>query len=107
MQLGDENKHLTGDLEFLLFKNVYRRHTNFADETFEQKFNGIPEIGKSISCRVKPPRDDSVQGQAPARRVSCSAGSSPRATIQCRTAPPRDVLINEFIFFISCVLRIR
>ena len=73
--IGDENKHLTGDLEFLLFKNVYRRHTNFADETFEQKFNGIPELIKALvagsnpratlQCRVNPPRDASVQGQAP------------------------------------------
>ena len=54
----------------------------------------IPARRVSCSAGSAPPRDDlyAVQGQAPARRFICSAGSSPRATIymQCRVKPPRD-----------------
>lgn len=36
----------------IVFKVVYRRHTNFAIESIEQVFNGEADFGKRVSCTI-------------------------------------------------------
>lgn len=43
---------LTGNPQITFFKNVYRRHTNFAVETVELKFNGEPIFGRTLNLKV-------------------------------------------------------
>lgn len=42
--------YLTGNSQVTFFKLVYRRHTNFSQETIEQTFNGAADFGKKVSC---------------------------------------------------------
>jgi hypothetical protein len=37
---------------YLVFKVLYRRHTNFAMESIEQTFNGSANFGKKVQCTI-------------------------------------------------------
>lgn len=49
---GAQNIYLTGNPMITFFKNVYRRHTNFAMETIKQVFNGTPDFDRSLSTLI-------------------------------------------------------
>jgi hypothetical protein len=45
---GAQDVYLTGNPQVTFFKLVYRRHTNFSQETIEQTFNGQADFGKKV-----------------------------------------------------------
>ena len=49
---GAQDIYLTGSPSITFFKVVYRRHTNFAQESIEQTFNGTVNFGNRVSCTV-------------------------------------------------------
>ena len=49
---GAQDIYLTGSPQITFFKIVYRRHTNYAQESIEQTFNGQPGFGKKASCTI-------------------------------------------------------
>lgn len=49
---GHQDIYLTGNPQITFFKIVYRRHTNFAIESIEQTFEGTPDFGKKLSCKI-------------------------------------------------------
>jgi len=51
---GEQDLYLTGNPEITFFKTVYRRHTNFAKETYEESFYSGDGFGKSSRCFLKP-----------------------------------------------------
>ena len=52
---GDEDVHLSGDPSITLWKSVYKRHTHFAIESIENKFNPGPLgfLGKTHSLSLE------------------------------------------------------
>lgn len=49
---GAQDVYLTGNPMITFFKSVYRRHTNFAMESVNQFFNGVPDFGRDVSCVI-------------------------------------------------------
>lgn len=49
---GEDTKYLTSNPDITFFKSIYRRHTNFAKEEIMQKFTGVPDFGKKMSCSI-------------------------------------------------------
>jgi hypothetical protein len=49
---GKQDVFLTGNPQVSWFKNVYRRHTNFAIESQQMYFDGTPNFGQKITCLV-------------------------------------------------------
>jgi hypothetical protein len=49
---GSQDVYLSGNPQITFFKNVYRRHTNFALEAIEQTFNGTVDFGRRVSCTI-------------------------------------------------------
>jgi len=49
---GAQDIYLTGNPSITFFKIVYRRHTNFAQESIEQTFNGTVRYGSKVSCTI-------------------------------------------------------
>jgi hypothetical protein len=49
---GKQDVFLTGNPQMTWFKMVYRRYTNFAIESQPMYFDGTPDFGKRITCRV-------------------------------------------------------
>ena len=47
---GAQDVYITGNPQVTFFKLVYRRHTNFSQETIEQTFNGQADFGKKVTC---------------------------------------------------------
>ena len=47
---GAQDVYITGNPQVTFFKLVYRRHTNFSQETIEQTFNGSADFGKKVTC---------------------------------------------------------
>ena len=45
---GAQDLFLSGHSQVTFFRLVYRRHTNFSQETIEQNFNGSPGFGKKV-----------------------------------------------------------
>lgn len=50
VSFGAQDIYLTGNPSITYFKVIYRRHTNFAMESIEQTFNGVPSFGNKVSC---------------------------------------------------------
>jgi len=50
---GAQDVYLTGNPQITFFKQVYRRHTNFAMESIENPFNGSPGFGKRVTCTIQ------------------------------------------------------
>ena len=58
---GAQDVYLTGNPQVTFFKNLYRRHTNFAMQSVEAQFNGSPAFGKRVSLVV--PRVGDLMGR--------------------------------------------
>jgi hypothetical protein len=50
--IGKQDVFLTGNPSVSWFKQVYRRHTNFAIEAQQMYFDGSPNFGQKITCLV-------------------------------------------------------
>jgi len=49
---GAQDVYLTGNAQITFFKVVYRRHTNFSQETMEHPFNGNVDFGRKASVEI-------------------------------------------------------
>jgi hypothetical protein len=49
---GAQDVYLTANPQVTFFKQLYRRHSNFAMESIEQTFNGVASFGKRVQCTV-------------------------------------------------------
>lgn len=49
---GAQDVYLTANPQVTFFKQLYRRHSNFAMEAVEQTFNGVPNFGKRVSATI-------------------------------------------------------
>ena len=49
---GAQDIYLSGNAQVTFFKLVYRRHTNFAQETIEQTFGGNPGFGRKVTATL-------------------------------------------------------
>jgi len=49
---GKQDVFLTGNPQITWFKMVYRRYTNFAIESQAMYFDGNPDFGKRVTCKV-------------------------------------------------------
>ena len=49
---GAQDAYLTANPQVTFFKQLYRRHSNFAMESIEQVFNGVPNFGKRVQCVI-------------------------------------------------------
>jgi len=49
---GAQDVYLTGNPQITFFKQVYRRHTNFAMESIEQTFSGQADFGRRVTCTI-------------------------------------------------------
>ena len=49
---GSQDVFLTGNPSVSYFRNVYKRHTNFAFESIQQSINGESNFGKKIECII-------------------------------------------------------
>jgi hypothetical protein len=49
---GAQDVYLTANPQVTFFKQLYRRHTNFAMESIEQTFNGVANFNKRVTCTI-------------------------------------------------------
>jgi Large eukaryotic DNA virus major capsid protein/Major capsid protein N-terminus len=49
---GAQDVYLTANPQVTFFKQLYRRHSNFALESIEQTFNGVANFGKRVQCTI-------------------------------------------------------
>jgi hypothetical protein len=49
---GAQDVYLTANPQVTFFKQLYRRHSNFAMEAIEQTFNGVANFGKRVQCTI-------------------------------------------------------
>ena len=49
---GAQDVYLTANPQVTFFKQLYRRHSNFAMESIEQTFNGQGNFGKRVQCTI-------------------------------------------------------
>jgi len=49
---GAQDVYLTANPQVTFFKQLYRRHSNFAMESVEQVFTGAPNFGKKAQCVI-------------------------------------------------------
>ena len=49
---GAQDVYLTANPQVTFFKQLYRRHSNFAMESIEQVFNGVGDFGKKVQCTI-------------------------------------------------------
>jgi len=49
---GAQDVYLTANPQVTFFKQLYRRHSNFAVEAIEQTFNGVANFGKRVQCTI-------------------------------------------------------
>ena len=49
---GAQDVYLTANPQVTFFKELYRRHTNFAMESIEQVFNGVASFGKRVQSTI-------------------------------------------------------
>ena len=49
---GAQDVYLTANPQVTFFKQLYRRHSNFAMEAIEQTFNGVGNFGKRVQCTI-------------------------------------------------------
>jgi len=49
---GAQDVYLTSNPQVTFFKQLYRRHSNFAMESIEQTFNGVANFGKRVQCTI-------------------------------------------------------
>ena len=66
---GAQDVYLTANPQVTFFKQLYRRHSNFAMESIEQTFNGVANFGKRVLCTI------SRNGDLISRVYLCGCGS--------------------------------
>jgi len=49
---GAQDVYLSANPQVTFFKQLYRRHSNFAMESVEQTFNGVANFGRRVQCTV-------------------------------------------------------
>jgi hypothetical protein len=49
---GPQDTYLTANPQVTYFKDIYRKHTNFALESIEQTFNGQVDFGSRVQCII-------------------------------------------------------
>jgi hypothetical protein len=49
---GAQDVYLTANPQVTFFKQLYRRHSNFAMESIEQSFNGVANFQRRVQCTV-------------------------------------------------------
>ena len=49
---GAQDVYLTANPQVTFFKQLYRRHSNFAMESIEQVFNGVANFGRKVQCVI-------------------------------------------------------
>jgi hypothetical protein len=49
---GAQDVYLTANPQVTFFKQLYRRHSNFAMESIEQTFNGVANFNKRVQCTI-------------------------------------------------------
>jgi hypothetical protein len=49
---GAQDVYLSSNPQVTFFKQIYRRHTNFAMEAVEQVFNSAPNFGKKVTATI-------------------------------------------------------
>jgi hypothetical protein len=49
---GAQDVYLTANPQVTFFKQLYRRHSNFAMESIEQTFNGVASFGKKVTAII-------------------------------------------------------
>jgi hypothetical protein len=49
---GAQDVYMTANPQVTFFKQLYRRHSNFAMESIEQTFNGVANWGKRVQCTI-------------------------------------------------------
>jgi hypothetical protein len=49
---GAQDVYLTANPQVTFFKQLYRRHSNFAMESVEQTFNGVANFGKRVTATI-------------------------------------------------------
>jgi hypothetical protein len=49
---GPQDTYLTANPQVTYFRDIYRKHTNFALESIEQSFNGLADFGKRVQCVI-------------------------------------------------------
>lgn len=54
---GDQDEFLTGNPQVTFYKHAFKRHTNFAMETFDLRFNDIVEWGTMSTCTLSSKAD--------------------------------------------------
>jgi len=53
VSVGAQNLYITADPQVTFFKSVYRRHTNFAQESIEVTFQGDTSMGKQLDAVIQ------------------------------------------------------
>lgn len=69
---GAQDVILTGSPQITFFKQIYRRHTNFACESVKCTFSGAPSFGNKVTIKI--PRNGDLLSKTYIR-VAVSAGS--------------------------------
>ena len=49
---GSQDIYLTGQPQITFFKAIYRRHTNFAIESIQQAYQGVPKPGSRVTVSI-------------------------------------------------------
>ena len=49
---GAQDVYLTSNPQITFFKQLYRRHSNFAMESIEQTFNGVANFQRRVQCTI-------------------------------------------------------
>jgi hypothetical protein len=49
---GAQDVYLTANPQVTFFKQLYRRHSNFAMESIEQSFNGVANFQRRVQCTI-------------------------------------------------------
>jgi len=81
---GAQDVYLTANPQVTFFKQLYRRHSNFAMESIEQTFNGVANFGKRVQCTISRNGDlisrVYLQATLPSVDVSVATGAGLVAT---------------------------
>jgi len=82
---GAQDVYLTANPQVTFFKQLYRRHSNFAMESIEQTFNGVANWGKRVQCTISRNGDlisrVYLQATLPSVDVSVATGVSVSADV--------------------------
>ena len=96
---GAQDVYLTGNPQITFFKQLYRRHSNFAMESIEQTFNGVGNFGKRVQSTISRngnmPQESSIT--AAASSISPSSRerrAAPTVAAVLDTMPPNNPVVS-------------